>query len=121
MGWWANRNTPPPSSTTAWQGIRTAVSSISPPRGWIEPRLDNDGRGIRGREEPDERFGRGAVVRVRGHAGGEHAHPLHLRRQRPDVVDAGHRQQFGRLLETEFGVAARHHGADPLPFDAPAL
>ena len=47
-------------------------------------------------------------------AGGKHRDFLNLRRQRCDVRDPGHRQQFAHLLESDLQLAARNHGADAL-------
>ena len=68
-------------------------------------------------EELDQGAGRIRLLGADGDAGREHRHPLDLRRQRPDEIDARHGQQLADLLEADLGLAARHHGGHPLAFD----
>ena len=54
-------------------------------------------------------------------AGGKDRCPLHFGRQCSDNVDAGFRQQFADLLETDFRLPSRDDGRHALAFDPTAL
>ena len=75
----------------------------------------------RRRQELDERSGCVQVFGSDGDPGGEHRNFLNLGRQRSDKIYAGDGKQFADLLETDFGVSTRDHGADSLALDSLAL
>ena len=62
------------------------------------------------------------ITGTSGDAGREHRDFLHFRRQRCHMIYAGHGKQLADLLEADFRLAARDHGADSLTAsDKPAF
>src|SRR5437016_5469406 len=84
----------------------------------VQATFPDSRRGGRGPEESDERPSRIRVLGARSDTRREHSNFLNLGWQRPYIIYAGHRQELADLLEADFGVASRDHGADPLAFDS---
>ena len=87
----------------------------------LQAAFRDGGDGGRRRQESDERSG---CVRVFGSdddPGRKHRNFLNLGRQRSDKIYAGDGKQLADLLEADFGVSTRDHGADSLALDSLAL
>ncbi len=87
----------------------------------LQPTLCNGAGGLRGRQKSDECAGSIRILRACRNPGGEHSYSLNLWRQRSNIVDARLRQEFADLLEADLCLSTRHHGADSLEVDSPAL